>query len=218
MRTCTSALLFLVGGCVAADGGGSGGSPDITNQVWEFHALDSYSNVARTARALIRGGASMEGDNAQFWRADFAGCFVDVEFAVQFNASSVTLLNFLIDASSTCGKIGIAQSFGNGAANAAFPDATTASGTYRLVFTTPLGQAGGDGQWRAERAEGPAEDAGASDDGGPADAGGIDGGGSCGLDGELCDRTPEDEQGTCCAGLSCCQSVDYACQVGGCPG
>ena len=142
------AALSLVGYGGAGDGGAQGA---ITTQVWRFDGLRPDGTIAVSARATIQNGASTSPEDACCWRSNFGGCFVDTRFAVQFSGNTVRLLLFRIDSTSTCAGVKIAQAFGTGDANSSFPTATTAEGTSTLIFTTPLGQAGGVGQWAANR-------------------------------------------------------------------
>lgn len=123
-----------------------------TGQLWEFNGVRQDGTIATTATATIQNGASVQ--DAGFWRSDFGGCIVNTSFAVRFSGTSVVLWHFQVDATSTCSGITIGWGSGTGSANGSFPNATSASGTSRLVFSTPLGPSGGDGRWTARRLSG----------------------------------------------------------------
>ena len=120
--------------------------PTITTQRWNF------VSGGGTATGLMQNGASTSPDDMCCWQSNFGGCTVNTQFAVQFSGSSVRLLSFRIARTAgTCSGVSIAQSGGTGTANGSFGSATTATGTSTLIFSTPLGQAGGTANWTASR-------------------------------------------------------------------
>lgn len=145
--------VIVLAAWLAACGGTTGAAaptpvqtPSVTNQSWVF------ASGGGNATGLMRSGASLSPDDMCCWRSNFNGCIVDTRFAVQFSSTSVRLLSFRINGSTTtCQGVTIAESGGTGTANASFGSATTASGTSTLIFRTPLGQGGGTANWNARR-------------------------------------------------------------------
>lgn len=122
--------------------------------MWNFDGLNAAGAVVTTARATVRGGASVSPDDACCWTLTLPGCVVRVRFAVQFSGTAVRLQLFRIATGTTCTGVQIAEAFGTGTANATFPSAVQASGTSRLIVSAPrLGQGGGDARWQARRVE-----------------------------------------------------------------
>ena len=114
-------------------------------QTWDVTA--QTGGAARVARATCQGGAC----TASAWNIGIPGCTYRLTFDVQFSGTAVGLLNFRKTTDSTCGGVMLAQSFGTGTSDAPYPTATQAMGTFTLTYTSPLGPAGGTGNWTATR-------------------------------------------------------------------
>jgi hypothetical protein len=76
------------------------------------------------------------------------GCTHKVDFAVQFSGDQVRLMTFAKTFDSDCSNTSTVGN-GTGVANAAYPNATQATGTVTLNTTSPIGPGGGTGNWSA---------------------------------------------------------------------
>jgi len=85
-------------------------------------------------------------------REESFGCHLDYLFDFQFSGSNVRILNGTIAAGSTC-QITLGANFGTGNANAAYPAATAASGSWTVNWNSPAGPSGGTFFFRAFRVE-----------------------------------------------------------------
>jgi hypothetical protein len=98
-----------------------------------------------TALVIMEAGRSKEPG-----RVDIVipGCTYALHFDVQFSGSLVRLLNFRVTFDSTCS--GIQQtSEGTGNANGTYGSATSANGTGSIIYSSPIGPAGGPFFWEA---------------------------------------------------------------------
>lgn len=124
------------------------GVDDSTTQTWVFEALDADNNVVTSATAeCLPGGACSASSWTLLETATF-GCTHKVDFAVQFSGDLVRLMTFATTFDSDCSNTSTIGN-GTGVANAAYPNATQATGTVTLNTTSPIGPGGGTGNWAA---------------------------------------------------------------------
>ena len=139
----SSLLAFTLPAC--SDGSGPN---DSETQTWVFSALDNSGNVVTAATAeCLPGGACSASSWTLLETATF-GCTHKVDFAVQFSGDQVRLMTFTKTFDSDCSNTSTVGN-GTGAANAAYPNATEATGTVTLNTTSPIGPGGGTGNWSA---------------------------------------------------------------------
>ena len=139
----SSLLAFTLPAC--SDGSGPN---DSETQTGVFSALDNSGNVVTAATAeCLPGGACSASSWTLLETATF-GCTHKVDFAVQFSGDQVRLMTFTKTFDSDCSNTSTVGN-GTGVANAAYPNATEATGTVTLNTTSPIGPGGGTGNWSA---------------------------------------------------------------------
>jgi hypothetical protein len=80
------------------------------------------------------------------------GCTHKVNFSVQFSGDQVRLMTFAKTLDSDCSSTSTIGN-GTGVADAAYPNATEATGSVTLNTTSPIGPGGGTGNWSARRTQ-----------------------------------------------------------------
>ncbi len=139
----SSLLAFTLPACINGLG-----PNDSDTQTWVFNALDNAGNVVTSATAeCLPGGACSASSWTLLETASF-GCTHKVDFAVQFSGDQVRLMTFAKTFDSDCSNTSTVGN-GTGVANAAYPNATQATGTVTLNTTSPIGPGGGTGNWSA---------------------------------------------------------------------
>jgi hypothetical protein len=124
------------------------GVDDSETQMWRFSALDDNGNEVTAATAeCLPGGACSASSWTLLQTATF-GCTHKVDFAVQFSGDQVRLMTFAKTFDSDCSNTSTVGN-GTGVADAAYPNATEATGTVTLNTTSPIGPGGGTGNWSA---------------------------------------------------------------------
>ena len=112
-------------------------------------ALDNAGNAVTMATAdCLPGGACSASSWTLLETATF-GCTHKVDFAVQFSGDQVSLTTFANTFDSDCSSTSTIGN-GTGVANAAYPNATQATGTVTLNTTSPIGPSNGTGDWSAQ--------------------------------------------------------------------
>ena len=140
----TMALAVALAGCTDDTG-----VNDSETQTWLFSALDDAGNVVTMATAdCLPGGACSASSWTLLETATF-GCTHKVDFAVQFSGDQVSLTTFANTFDSDCSSTSTIGN-GTGVANAAYPNATQATGTVTLNTTSPIGPSNGTGDWSAQ--------------------------------------------------------------------
>ncbi len=140
----SSLLAFTLPACIDGLGANDSGT-----QTWVFNALDNAGNVITIATAdCIPGGACSASSWTLLETATF-GCTHKVDFAVQFSGDQVRLLTFTNTFDSNCSSTSTIGN-GTGVANAAYPNATQATGTVTLTTTSPIGPSSGTSNWSAQ--------------------------------------------------------------------
>ena len=134
-----------------SDANGVDGVDDSATQTWTFSALSGGVPVTIATAECLPGGACTASSWTLLEQASF-GCTHRVDFDVQFSGDQVRLLTFTTTFDSNCSSTSTVGT-GNGVANAAYPQATQASGTVTLNTTSPIGPSGGTGEWTAIRTQ-----------------------------------------------------------------
>ncbi len=124
------------------------GPNDSETQSWVFSALDNSGNVVTAATAECLPGGACSASSWTLLAAATFGCTHKVDFAVQFSGDQVRLMTFTKTFDSDCSSTSTVGN-GTGVANAAYPNATQATGTVTLNTTSPIGPGGGTGNWSA---------------------------------------------------------------------
>ena len=127
------------------------GVDDSETQVWTFSALSGGVPVTVATAECLPGGACTASSWTLLDQASF-GCTHKVDFDVQFSGDQVRLLTFTTTFDSNCSNTSTVGT-GTGTADAAYPNATQASGTVTLNTTSPIGPSSGTGNWSAIRIE-----------------------------------------------------------------
>ncbi len=140
-----SLLAFTLPAC--SDGSGP---DDSETQTWAFSALDNFGNAVTIATAECLPGGACSASSWTLLAAATFGCTHKVDFAVQFSGDQVRLLTFAKTFDSDCSNTSTVGN-GTGVADAAYPNATAATGTVTLNTTSPIGPGGGTGNWSARR-------------------------------------------------------------------
>ena len=143
-----SAVTMALAVALAACTDGTGVN-DSETQTWAFSALDDSGNPLTIATVeCLPGGACSASSWTLLETATF-GCTHKVDFAVQFSGDQVSLLTFAKTFDSDCSNTSTIGN-GTGVANAAYPNATQATGTVTLNTTSPIGPSSGTGNWSAQ--------------------------------------------------------------------